>query len=196
MSDQPRRADARRNHERLLAAAGDVVAEQGTQASLREVARRAEVGLGTLYRHFPTRDALLEALLRQRFDDLAEAARELADAAPEQALTEWLRRFLAGSTTYRGLATSMMATLGDEGSPLSASCHAMREAAGALLLRAQESGHVRSDVDRLEVFALVSALGWIADEAPVLADRTEHLFSLVMDALRADATRRDPHGPD
>lgn len=176
------RADARRNYERLLEAAEAVVAEQGTQASLREVARRAEVGLGTLYRHFPTRDDLLEALLRHRFDGLAAAARELADRPPDEALEEWLRRFLAGSTTYSGLAQSLMTT--DEGSPLYASCVAMREAAGQLLTRAQEAGHVRSDVDRLDLFGLVSALGWLADQAPVMAGRTDHLFGLIMDAVR------------
>jgi AcrR family transcriptional regulator len=176
------RADARRNYERILEVAESVVAEQGTQASLREVARRAGVGLGTLYRHFPTRDALLEVLLRQHFDDLAEAARELSAGQPVEALEEWLRRFLAGSTTYRGLAQLLMTA--DASSPLDASCQAMREAAGQLLVRAQEAGHVRSDLDRTDVFALVSALSWIAEQAPALADRTEYLFGLIMSAIR------------
>jgi AcrR family transcriptional regulator len=179
------RADARRNYERILEVAGTVVAEQGTQASLREVARRADVGLGTLYRHFPTREALLEVLLRQRFDGLADRARSLEDSQdPGVALEQWLRQFLAGSTTYRGLAASMLATIEDEGSPLHASCHAMREAVGRLLTLAQEAGQVRSDVDRTDLFALVSALGWISDQTPTMADRTNHLFGLIMDALR------------
>jgi hypothetical protein len=99
-------------------------------------------------------------------------------------LEQWLRQFLAGSTTYRGLAAAMMATLQDEGSPLYVSCHAMREAAGRLLARAQAAGHVRSDVDRTDLFALVSALGWISEQAPVMADRVDYLFGLVMDAIR------------
>jgi AcrR family transcriptional regulator len=179
------RADARRNYERILEVAGTVVAEQGTQASLREVARRAGVGLGTLYRHFPTREVLLEVLLRQRFDGLAERAKSLEDSEPDAALEQWLRQFLAGSTTYRGLAAAMMATLQDEGSPLYVSCHAMREAAGRLLTRAQAAGHVRSDVDRTDLFALVSALGWISEQAPAMADRVDYLFGLVMDAIKA-----------
>jgi AcrR family transcriptional regulator len=180
------RADARRNYERILEVAGTVVAEQGTQASLREVARRADVGLGTLYRHFPTREALLEVLLRQRFDGLADRARSLEDSQdPGAALEQWLRQFLAGSTTYRGLAASMLATIEDEGSPLHASCHAMREAVGRLLTLAQEAGHVRSDVDRTDLFALVSAIGWLSDQAPAMADRADHLFGLVMDAVKA-----------
>jgi AcrR family transcriptional regulator len=182
------RADAQRNYERILDVARTVVAEHGTQASLREIARRAEVGLGTFYRHFPTRDALLEALLRHSFDHLAARAMSLADRASGrdgrgEALTEWLREFLAGGTTYRGLAASMMATISDEQSPLHASCLAMREAGARLLERAQESGHIRPDVDRMDLFALISAIGWITDQAPSLADRQEHLFSLIMDAL-------------
>jgi AcrR family transcriptional regulator len=179
------RADARRNYERILEVAGTVVAEQGTQASLREVARRAGVGLGTLYRHFPTREALLEVLLRQRFDGLAEAARSLEDSQePGAALERWLRQFLAGSTTYSGLAASMMATLEDQDSPLYVSCHAMRAAVARLLTRAQDAGHIRSDVDRTDLFALVSAIGWLSDQTPVMADRADHLFGLIMDALR------------
>jgi AcrR family transcriptional regulator len=179
------RADAQRNRERVLRVAEAVIAEQGTQASLREIARRAQVGLGTLYRHFPSRDALLEALLRQRFDRLAETARTLeATRPPEEALRQWLRDFLAESTTYRDLATSMIATLGDENSPLAASCLAMRQEVAHLLERAQERGQVRRDVDRLDLFALVSAIGWIGDQAPSLAHRSDHLFSLIMDALR------------
>jgi AcrR family transcriptional regulator len=182
------RADARRNYERILDVAGTVVTEQGTQASLREIARRAGVGLGTLYRHFPTREALLEVLLRQRFDGLAEKARSLEDSRePGAALEQWLRQFLAGSTTYRGLAASLMATIEDEDAPLYASCHAMREAVGRLLTRAQDAGHVRSDVDRTDLFALVSAIGWLSDQAPMMADRAEHLFALIMDAI----TRRE-----
>jgi AcrR family transcriptional regulator len=186
MAPPPRslRADAQRNYAHLLEVARTVVAEQGTQASLREIARRAEVGLGTLYRHFPTRDALLEALLRESFDRLAASARALAATRPpEQALREWLVEFLAGNRTYRGLAASMMATLGDEKSALYASCRAMRQEAANLLERAQESGHVRADIDRLDLLALISSVGWIVEQAPVMAERSDHLFELVWDAL-------------
>jgi AcrR family transcriptional regulator len=178
------RADAQRNYDHLLEVARGVVDEQGTQASLREIARRAGVGLGTLYRHFPTRDALLETLLRQGFDRLAAKAASLESAnSPDQALMEWLGDFSAGSTAYRGLAASMMATLGDEHSPLHASCLAMREAAARLLKRAQDAGHIRPDVDGTDLFALVSAVGWIGDQVPPVAARREHLFSLIMDGL-------------
>ncbi|MER5279650.1 TetR/AcrR family transcriptional regulator [Streptomyces sp. NPDC002809] len=182
---QEQRADARRNRERILEVADDVIRDQGTQASLRDVARQAGVGLGTLYRHFPTRDALLETLLRQGFDGLAARADELLDGGlpPEQALAEWLGEFTLRAGAFRGLPASLMATLGDEDSALHASCLAMRTACGRLLRAAQETGRIRPDVDGTDLFALVNALSWIADQAPSLAARRERLLALVMDGL-------------
>ncbi|GAA4978838.1 TetR/AcrR family transcriptional regulator [Yinghuangia aomiensis] len=195
--DPPRgqRADAQRNYERILAVARTVVDEQGTQASLRDIARRAGVGLGTLYRHFPTRDALLEALLRQGFDRLAADADTLAhrrDAG--EALTEWLRDLTRGSTAFRGLPASMLATLADAESPLHTSCLAMREAAARLLERAQAVGDIRPDIDGTDLFALINAVGWVSEQAPPLADRRERLFGLVMDALKPSAQVRSGPG--
>jgi AcrR family transcriptional regulator len=181
------RADAQRNYDRLVAVARDVVEEQGTQASLRDIARRAGVGLGTLYRHFPTRDALLETLLRRGFDRLTARADALSDGAePEAALQEWLRDFARGAGTVRGLPASLMVTLADEKSPLHASCAAMRQAAARLLQRAQVSGHIRPDIDGTDLFALVNAVGWVAEQAPTLAERRDRLLELVLDGLRAD----------
>ncbi|MFF0478765.1 TetR/AcrR family transcriptional regulator [Streptomyces sp. NPDC004284] len=185
--DHPRapRADARRNRDRILEVAAQVVAEQGTPASLRDIARRAGIGLGTLYRHFPNRDALLEALLRRRFTRLAERADALAATTPpERALTDWLYEFTLGAGAYQGLPATLMATLHDPRSPLHATCLTMRQAAGRLLATAQESGTVRPDVTPVDLFALTNALGWIADQAPTLAERQEHLFRLVIDGLR------------
>ncbi|MFI6152890.1 TetR/AcrR family transcriptional regulator [Kitasatospora sp. NPDC051170] len=187
------RADAQRNRDRLLAAAAELVAEEGVQASLRDVARRAEVGLGTLYRHFPTRDDLLEALLGRRFEALAEHAEraERAEHAgttttadPERALVDWLQEFTLGAAAYRDLPAALVATLHSPDSALHASCLRMREAGGRLLLAAQEAGAVRPEVTPLDLFALANALGWIADQSPSLAERREHLFRLVWDGLR------------
>ncbi|MGW4650932.1 SbtR family transcriptional regulator [Kitasatospora sp. NPDC004289] len=181
------RADAVRNRERLLEVAAEVVAEQGTQASLRDVARRAEVGLGTLYRHFPTREALLEALLHRRFRALAERADGLAGGgpAPELALREWLYEFTREAGAYQGLPATLVATLGDVGSPLHADCLAMREAAGRLLERAQRAGAVRSDVTPLDLYALSNALGWVSGQSEQLARRRDHLFELLFAGLGA-----------
>ncbi|MEV1178194.1 helix-turn-helix domain-containing protein [Nonomuraea sp. NPDC049784] len=183
-SPKEQRADARRNRERILAVARTVVQEQGTEASLRDIARRAEVGLGTLYRHFPTREALLEELLRDGFDRLAGRAEALAESgSPYEALVEFLRELMGGAGAVRGLAGSMMATIQDERSPLHASCMAMRSAAGRLLERAQADGRIREDIDGTDLFALANALSWITDQAPSLDSRRDHLFGLVMDGL-------------
>ena len=121
------RADAQKNHDHLLVVAHDVVVEQGAEASLRDVARRARVGLGTLYRHFPTREALLDELLRTSFDDLAGRARELENSStPEEALSAWLRQCVACAHEYRGVTSLMMAAIED---PKSASaCFVRRDA--------------------------------------------------------------------
>jgi AcrR family transcriptional regulator len=178
------RADARRNYDRLLAVAHTVFSEQGTGASLEEVARRAEVGIGTLYRHFPTRDALLEALLNAGFTTLREKAEALLDADdPKQALAEWLSHFAASSATYRDLAGSVLTTARQEGSALYESCHAMTDAGARLVVRAQEKGNLRKDTDPMDVLALAGAIAWLAERMPQDEKLPERLLGLVMDAL-------------
>ncbi|WP_308222698.1 helix-turn-helix domain-containing protein [Frankia sp. AgPm24] len=158
---RPMRADARANYERLLAYARAAFAEHGIGASLEDIARRAGVGTGTLYRHFPSREALLEVLLHDRFDTLAARARELsATAAPGFALTCWLREFVEFTGTYRGLTAAFTRTLRDTSTELHTACEGMREAGASLLTRAQRVGVVRADLDALELFTLVSGLAW------------------------------------
>ncbi|MFC4913534.1 TetR/AcrR family transcriptional regulator [Actinomadura gamaensis] len=185
MPERPMRADARRNYERLLAAARDVVAEQGTDASLEEVARRAGVGIGTLYRHFPTREALLEALLHDRFNGLRAHAEELLGADdPFEALVGWMRRLGAGALTYRGLAQTMMAALQDESSDLYASCHDMRAAGDALLVRAREAGVVRPEVRSADMLYLAAMLASVTEHSPEDTELRDRLFSYMVDGLR------------
>jgi len=178
------RAHARRNYEQLLTSAREAFAEHGTEASLRDVARRAGVGIGTLYRHFPTREALLEALLRSRFDALQERAGGLLGAASARdGLLVWLGELAVGSTTYRGLPESVMTALRDETSQLHASCAAMRAAGAALLRRAQEAGEVRADVTADQLLALAAGLAWAGERLPGPAATVEHLLAVVMDGL-------------
>ncbi|MEN3360521.1 MAG: hypothetical protein V7637_4503 [Mycobacteriales bacterium] len=155
------RADARRNRDQLLAVAAEALAEQGVDVSLRDVARRAGVGIGTLYRHFPTREALLEALFRNRFDGLRDRGAELLAAAdPRQALLTWLADLAAGAASYRGLPESVLDALRDETSELHVSCHAMQAAGAALLDRAQQAGTLRPDVAIEEILALTAGVAW------------------------------------
>jgi AcrR family transcriptional regulator len=177
------RADARKNYDHLLAVARDVVTEQGADASLRDVARRAGVGLGTLYRHFPTREALLEALLRASFDELTARAGELeTSSSPEDALVSWLREAVAVARNHRGVVASMMAAIADPNSALHASCVTMRAAGTRLLARGQAEGMARTDIDGADLFALVGALAWLGDQ-PSLARRADHLFGVIVSAI-------------
>ncbi|WP_194895849.1 TetR/AcrR family transcriptional regulator [Catenulispora pinisilvae] len=177
------RADAKKNFDHLLATARDVVAEHGADASLRDVARRADVGLGTLYRHFPTREALLDALLRSTFDELTAKADELEKtSSPTEALTIWLRDCVAGATQIRGITPLMMTAMENPESALHASCVTMRAAGARLLARAQDEGSAREDLDGGDLFALVGALAWLGD-LPATASRAGHLLEVVTSAV-------------
>ncbi|MGW4241202.1 TetR/AcrR family transcriptional regulator [Nocardia sp. NPDC004722] len=182
---QLRRADAQRNRDRILAVAKKVFAEEGAHASLRDIARRAEVGLGTLYRHFPTRSALLAELLHDRFADLADRAAQFAngDLPAHEALREWLWEFSIGTSAYHDLPATMLDTLHDEQSPLHAECAHLQHAGQALLDRARQAGTVRSDVDSADLFALAAAIGWTADQSATFAKRRRHLFNVMFDGL-------------
>lgn len=182
------RADAKKNYEHLLTVARAVVIEQGASASLRDIARRAGVGLGTLYRHFPTREALLETLLRASFDELTVKAGKLNTArAPDKALVSWLRDVVALANDYRDVIASMVAAIDDSESALHASCVMMKAAGAHLLARAQEKGTARTDIDGADLFALIAALAWLGDQ-PSLAPRAEHLFGVIAGALLTNRT--------
>lgn len=188
------RADARKNRDHLLAVAGTAIAEEGVGVSLRDIARRADVGLATLLRHFPTREALLEVLLRTRFDELTAKASELeTSSSPEDALVSWLRDCVAWATEYRGVTVLMAAAIGDTESALHTSCVTLRAAGARLLTRAQAVGMARSDIDGADLFALVAALAWLGDQPP-LAPRAGHLFDVVASAILTSAGSSDAEG--
>ncbi|MEU1621504.1 TetR/AcrR family transcriptional regulator [Streptomyces sp. NPDC005722] len=185
------RADARKNRDHLLTVAGTAIAEQGVEVSLRDIARRADVGLATLLRHFPTRDALLDALLHTSFEALTAKACVLETSdSPDEALVSWLRDCVAWTTEYRGVTVLMAAAIEDPESALHASCVALRAAGARLLTRAQATGMARSDIDGADVFALVAALAWLGDQ-PALAPRAGHLFDVVASAILTGAASGD-----
>lgn len=138
---RPLRADARRNRERLLVEARRAFAAHGTDTSLEEIARRAGVGIGTLYRHFPHREALLSAVFADAVGELLERARVLLEAErPCAALVEWLRSLITHASEYQGLSGALMSASSGTGSELSRCSDPMRDAGAALLGRAQEAG--------------------------------------------------------
>ena len=177
------RADAKKNYDHLLAIAREAVAEHGADTSLRDIARRAEVGLGTLYRHFPTREALLEALLRTNLEELTQQARQLETSdAPDVALVSWFHDGLAFTRAYGGIVELMAAALENPDSALYASCTEVRSAGARLLQRAQAKGMARTDVDGTDLFALMAALAWLGDQRS-FAPRGDHLSQLIANAF-------------
>ncbi len=159
------RADARKNYDLLIEVARDVFVEQGAEASLRDIARRAGVGMGTLYRHFPNRDSLLEALLRSRFAALTARAESLLLAAdPAAALLEWLAESVAFTHQHRGIIAPLMSAIDDPESALHSACVALRAAGTSLLTRAQQAGLARPDLSGEELFDLIAALAWLREQ--------------------------------
>ncbi|XBS68115.1 helix-turn-helix domain-containing protein [Acerihabitans sp. KWT182] len=185
------RADAQKNYHHLLAVAREVVTEHGAEASMRDIARRAGVGLATLLRHFPTREALFDALLRANLDAFRQKAVELeASSPPDEALVSWFREGVAFVHSYSGVVALMASAHEDPNSALYASCTAVHEAGARLLLRAQAEGTARADMKGIDLFALMSSLGWLADQ-PAFAPREEHLFNVITSAILVNQAGND-----
>ncbi len=177
------RADARRNYERLLAEADAAFREHGTEASLEEIARRAGVAIGTLYAHFPTRQALLESLMRERNDAVVAKGEELLESeAPAAALEAWARVATVHTAAYRGLAASLISCFDDPTSPLYGACHAMTATGERLVERAREAGGIRPDAGASDLFALITAAAWVREQ--VSEEQSERLLRIMLDGLR------------
>jgi AcrR family transcriptional regulator len=173
------RADAKRNYSHVLDVARNVITEQGANASLRDIARKAEVGLATLCRHFPTRDALVEALLRTDLDGLTDRATELEQSPPSvEALVGWFKDGVEFFRRYRGVADLMAAADANPGSALHKSCAAVHVAGASLLTRAQGAQLANPDIDGADLFALIAAAGWISDQTSFSA-RSDHLVDVI-----------------
>ena len=189
------RADARKNYDHLLAAAHDVVTEHGADASMRDIARRAGLGLATLQRHFPTREALFEALLHLNVHVLTRQAAELETSSPpDEALVSWFREAVAFTHTYSGVCALLASAHADPDSALYASSTALRSVGARLLLRAQAEGTARADLDGVDLFALMSALGWLVDQ-PGFAPREDHLFDVITSAILTNRPSNDTNRP-
>ncbi len=185
------RADAEKNRSQILTVARDVVAEHGVDASMRDIARRAGVGLATLLRHFPTREALFEALLCTRLDALTRRATELElTTSADEALLSWFRELVEFTQSSRGVVAMMAAAHTNPDSALYASCAAVHAAGARLLLRAQAEGTARPDMNGDDLFALITALGWAVDQ-PSFAPRADHLVHLVASAILTHRPRDD-----
>jgi AcrR family transcriptional regulator len=176
----PKRADARRNRERVLAAAREAFAAGGESTSLEEVSRRAGVGIGTVYRHFPSRQALLEALYINEVEQVCRSATQLEDAEPWAAFSQWFERLIGYLATKRALAAELMNYLGED-AELFKQCRTGLYAAGEpLLKRAQDAGVVRLDVEFPQVMQMVIGISKIPGEP----DQVDHILRIALDGLR------------
>ncbi len=184
------RADARRNRERLLEVAAAAFAEHGEGASLDDIAKRAGVGTGTLYRHFPTRQALLEAAYLDRIEAIAARADVIAaERAPGEALPAWLNELAAGMIEVRGMKALLGTAVTAGGSAVDTACgDCLRGAAERLVRAAREAGALRRDVEPIEVLRLVHAVATAAGathgEGGDVGRSVRRYLSLVWDGLR------------
>jgi AcrR family transcriptional regulator len=177
---RPARADARRNYDALIAAARNAFAELGADAPLEEIARRANVGIGTLYRNFPTRDVLVESVYLEEVEAVCEAAADVGDLEPWTALTTWLGRFV----DYVGTKRALIDVLNRESSALKACRVGLVSAGGPLLQRAQEAGLVREDIEISELMQMVSGISGVNFASVELRDK---VLGVALDGLRTRA---------
>ena len=179
---RPMRADARRNYERLLATARETLLEQDGQASLEEIARRAGVGIGTLYRLFPTRLDLLEAVYGADVDVLAEGSQRLIESeSPWDGLEDWLRLFVAYAATKQVLVHELVEAIGRDSELLTHSRQVITSSVETMLTRAQEAGVVRPDIEPADVIRLVGGCTMMGGLEP---DQRERILRVVLDGLR------------
>ena len=179
---RPKRADARRNYDKVLAAAREAFAEGGESTALEEIARRAGVGIGTLYRNFPNRQALLETLYLEEVEGicrLAEEQRESAD--PWEALTNWFERFIGYIATKQALAAELTNYLDRDAQLFKSSRAALWAAGEPLLTRAQEAGVVRPDAEIGDVMHMVMGIAKVPAADP---SQTTHIVRMALDGLR------------
>jgi AcrR family transcriptional regulator len=184
---KPMRADARRNYERLLKAAAGAFAEHGEGASLDDIAKRAGVGSGTLYRHFPTRQALLEAVYVDAIEALGNRADEIAkELPPGEALVEWLYEVCVGTIEVRGLKTLLGSAVSDgSNAALTACATHMKGAAQRLVGAAQEEGTLRRDLEPVDVLRLAHGVSTASELANGQGKQLRRYLTLLTEGLRA-----------
>src|SRR5688572_24604247 len=191
IAKRPLRADAQRNRQMVLEVAETVFAAEGLAVPIDEIARRAGLGVGTLYRHFPTKEALFEAIVRRRMERMIEDAHDLVQATePGDAFFAFLARMVDG--TKKDFVDALARTGVDFSSELADARAELRLAMGGLLERAQQAGNVRQDISIADVFALVSGVFVAIDQRGGDAAARQHLFTVVSDGLRPRPNPSDP----
>ena len=184
MTEMPMRADARRNRAQILTAAEQAFAEEGVSVPLDEIARRAGVGAGTIYRHFPTKDALFDAVLQSRIDNLVGDAHALGDTAdPGEAFFRLMFRMIDYGIAKKDLVDALSSS-GRAGTTTAVGKARLRKAGGALLRQAQVAGAIRDDATISDVLAIVSGIVLAAHQAGGDRRLGKRMFDLMCDGLR------------
>ena len=183
------RADARRNRDRLLSAAVRAFSQDGPDVTLDAIARDAGVGIGTLYRHFPTREALIEAAYRSELAKLCDAVPDLLqDMRPDEATRAWMDRYIEYMTTKRGMADALRVVIASGGTPYAQSRDRLITAITSLLQAGAASGTLRADIEPADVLAGLSGISLAAGE-PAQRAQARRLLDLLMDGLRYRGAR-------
>ena len=190
--DRPMRADAQRNRARLLEAAVRAFSQDGPEVTLDAIAKDAGVGIGTLYRHFPTREALVEAAYRNELARLCDAVPELlGQFPPDQATRRWMDLFVDYMTTKRGMADALRAVIASGRNPYEQSRGQLIAAITTLLEAAGQAGTLRRDVEPADVLASLGGVSLTAGE-PAQREQAGRLLDLLMDGLRYQQRTADP----
>jgi AcrR family transcriptional regulator len=188
-ADRPMRADAQRNREQLLAAAVGAFSKEGPEATLESIARDAGVGIGTLYRHFPSREALVDAAYRSELARLCDSVPALLDAMPaDQAMRTWMDQFIEYMTTKRGMSEALRKVIASGGNPFAESRTRLVAAFAALMKAGAADGTIRSDLDPADLLASMSGVS-LAVGDPGQRDQAGRLLDLLMDGLRYGAAK-------
>ncbi|HEY8787989.1 MAG TPA: TetR/AcrR family transcriptional regulator [Actinopolymorphaceae bacterium] len=179
---KPMRADARRNYDKILTAARQAFTEHGSTASLDDIAKRAGVGPGTLYRHFPTRDALLDALMRNWVERIRSDSREVIESGEpaELALATWFTTFVGHVGLYRGAAAKFVSAMDDENSPIYRKCQILNAANDEVIAYAAAQGTLRDGVDSREVMRLVTGVAAVVDQASMSIADAEPMLAIIL----------------
>jgi AcrR family transcriptional regulator len=184
LAQRPKRADGRRNYDAILAAARAAFDARGADAFLEDIAKDAGVAIGTLYGHFPTRETLIEAAVREGLETMSAHSVTLADADdPLAALTTWLHEAIDHCSTFRGLVGFLAASSYDEGTPLYHACVQMHDAGSRLVRAAQQSGQVRADLTGDELFTIITSVAWARETSPPGHDASTRLLRFLLDGI-------------
>ena len=181
------RADAKRNYDRIVEVAREVFREQGYDASLDLVAKRAGVGAGTLYRHFPTRDVLLDAIMQSWVDRVEESTEKALahEGPPRELLLGWFETYVALISLHKGGPAKITSAMGDDGSPIAHKCRALSSAAGRVVARLEDEHALRSGIDGVQMCRLVGAVAAVADQGGLDASAVRPLLEVVADGMLA-----------